>query len=134
VAVPTPKRADTLDESPRESLPATDQATTTGGTMVTAPKTTWVQPAPPAGEYKYVPKPATAKHNKGETKYDKNFDYMLLNDVAIVVPSDEVSAVKKAYQRYARNKAIVGEYSFRQSLMHNTKSHTVWLDKKEAEE
>ena len=98
------------------------------------PKTMWAPPQSLASEYKYVPKPTTAKHSKGETKYDKHFDYMLLNEVAIVVPSDEVSAVKKAFQRYARNKAIVGEYSFRQAMVPNTKSHTVWLDKKDVDE
>lgn len=96
---------------------------------MTAPKTTWVMPAPPKDEFKYVPKPEIDKHGKGGTKYDKNFDYMLLNDVAVVVPTDAVSAVKKAYQRYARNKAIIGEYSFRQRMIPNAKAHTVWLDK-----
>ena len=101
---------------------------------MTAPKTSWVTPKPAAGEYKYVPKPETPKHNKGETKYDKHFDHLLLNDVAIVVPTDEVSAVKKAFQRYERNKAIIGEYSFRQAMIPHAKSHTIWLDKKEGDE
>ena len=99
--------------------------------MVNPPKTTWAQPKLPEGEYKYVPKPTKPMHSKGETKYDKHFDYMLLNDVAIVVPSEEVSAIKKAYQRYERNKAIVGEYSFRQAMNDKSKTHTVWLEKKD---
>jgi hypothetical protein len=99
--------------------------------MVTPPKTTWVQPPPPKGEYKYVPKPDKPKHGKGGTKYDKNFDYMLLNDVAVVVPTDEVSAVKKAFQRYEVNKEIKGEYSFRQAIVPQSKSHTIWLEKKD---
>jgi hypothetical protein len=99
--------------------------------MVNPPKTTWVKPKLPEGEYKYVPKPEKAMHSKGETKYDKHFDHMLLNDVAIVSPSEEVSAIKKAFQRYERNKAMVGEYSFRQSMNGRSKTHTVWLEKKD---
>ncbi len=102
--------------------------------MVSTPKTTWVQPKLPEGEYKYVPKPDTPKHGKGETKYDKHFDYLLLNDVAVVVPTDEVGAVKKAFKRYERNKAILGEYSFRQMMIPNAKAHTIWLEKKEGDE
>ena len=102
--------------------------------MVTPPKTAWVQPKLPEGEYKYVPKPGVAKHGKGETKYDKHFAQMLLTDLAIVVPSDEVSAVKKAYQRYERNKALVGEYSFRQLMIKGARSHTIWLEKKDPSE
>jgi len=98
--------------------------------MVTPPRTSWVQPPQPKGEYKYVPKPDTPKHGKGETKYDPHFDYMLLNDVAIVVPTDEVGAIKKAFARYERNKELTGEYSFRQAIVPKAKSHTVWLDKK----
>ena len=101
---------------------------------MTAPRTTWVQPKLAEGEYKYVPKPEKPKHNKGETKYDKHFDRLLLNDLAIVVPTDEVSAVKKAFQRYERNKAIIGEYSFRQAMIPHAKSHTIWLEKKEGDE
>jgi hypothetical protein len=97
---------------------------------MTTPKTTWVTPKPPEGEFTYVPKPETPKHSKGETKYDKNFDYMLLNDVAVILPTDEVSALKKAYARYERNKAIVGEYSFRQQMNPKAKTHTVWLEKR----
>ena len=99
--------------------------------MVSAPKTSWVMPAPAAGEYKYVPKPTTPKHSRGETKYDKHFDYMLLSDVAIIVPSGEVSSIKKAFHRYERNKAITGEYSFRQSMNVNDKTHTIWMEKKD---
>lgn len=99
--------------------------------MVNTPRTTWVQPKLPEGEYKYVPKPDTPKHGKGETKYDKHFDYMLLNDVAIVVPSLEVGAVKKAFKRYERNKAISNEYSFRQAMNDKAKTHTIWMEKKD---
>lgn len=101
---------------------------------MTAPRTTWVPPTPPEREYKYIPKPELPKHSKGETKYDKHFDHMLLSDVAIVVPSDEVSAFKKAYQRYAQNKAIVGKHSFRQSMNPKSKTHSIWFEKKESAE
>ncbi|MFM7013130.1 MAG: hypothetical protein ACKO0Z_28000 [Betaproteobacteria bacterium] len=101
---------------------------------MTLPRTAWIQPKLSAGEFKYVPKPDSAKHNKGETKYDKHFDYMLLNDVAVVIPTDEVGAVKKAYQRYAHNKAIVGEYSFRQLMVKGSRAHTIWLEKREGDE
>jgi len=99
--------------------------------MVTPPKTAWVKPASAAGEYKYIPKPETPKHSRGETKYDKHFDYMLLSDVAVVVPTAEVGAVKRAFQRYERNKAIMGEYSFRQAMNPKDKTHTVWMEKKD---
>ncbi len=98
--------------------------------MVTTPKTAWMPPNPAEGEPVYVPKPAKPMHGKGATKYDKNFDHMLRNEVAIVLPTDDIASFKKAYQRYEQNKAIAGKYSFRQAINPKTKTHTVWLEKR----
>lgn len=101
---------------------------------MTAPKTTWVTPKLPEGEYKFVPKPAKPKHGRGNTKFDANFDRMLKEELAIVVPSDEVSAVKKAFQRYEVNRKIKGKFSFRQAMNGVTKTHTIWMESRSEKE
>lgn len=98
------------------------------------PKTTWVQPKLPEGEYKFIPKPAKPKHGRGNTKFDSHFDRMLKEDLAIVIPSDDVSAIKKAFQRYERNRKIKGKFSFRQAMNGATKTHTIWMESRSAKE
>ena len=91
-------------------------------------------PFSPRGEFQFVPKPTKPQQVRGTTKYDAQFDHLLMADVAMLVPQVDFDAVKKAYQRYAVNKGIKSEYMFRRQFIPSTKAYTVWLEKKDAQE
>lgn len=82
------------------------------------------------GEYEFVPKPNKPFKCKGTTKYDEKFDRMLAEEVALVVPQDDLPAVQKAWQRYEVNKDIKGSHSFRREFNVRKKSYTVWVEQR----
>jgi hypothetical protein len=64
---------------------------------------------------------------KGTTFHDAKFNKLMEFKQAVRVPENEFSAVRKALQRYIKNKGLQGTVSARQRKDVKTKSYTVWL-------
>lgn len=100
---------------------------TSRGYAVPTPRTMWHKPDE---AYTFVAKPATPIKSKGVTKHDDKFDRMLADDVALVVPQDDLAGVLKAWARYERNKEIQKMYSVRRKIDTKRRTYAVWLEKR----
>ena len=106
--------------------------TSRGYVVPSKPQTTWVKPS--VEEFKYVPKPKTPIKSKGVTKYDTMFDHLLANDVAVVVPQDDLGGILKAWARYERNKGIQYKYSVRRKVDSRKTQYSFWVELRRAKE
>jgi hypothetical protein len=108
--------------------------TNRGYVVPSKPQTTWVKPKVEEPEFKFVAKPKTPIKSKGVTKYDAMFGSMLADDVAVVVPQDDLGGILKAWARYERNKNIQSKYSVRRKIDARKRQYTFWVELRSAKE
>ena len=77
---------------------------------------------------KVVPIPdLPARGGKGTTLHDAKFEKLLNFDQALMFHEDEFQSVRKALQRFMRNRGLQSKASIRQKKDHRTKTYTIWL-------
>lgn len=80
--------------------------------------------------YQFTAKPEIKKKSKGQTKLDNEFNSLILENLALVIPEEDFDKVRRTWDRFCENNNIKGAYSFRRKKDHRTKTMTIWLDKK----
>jgi hypothetical protein len=81
---------------------------------------------------KEVAIPEVPKIRKGRTKYDAQFEKLLLMKSGLEFPNNSFVAVRRAFQRFLNFRELRGKVVVRQHLNKETGMVTLWLEKKDA--
>lgn len=93
-------------------------------------ETSFARRNPFVNGYQFTAKPEINKKSKGQTQLDGEFNQLISEDRALVIPEEDFDKVRRTWDRFCKNKNIKGDYSFRRKKDHRTKTITIWLDKK----
>lgn len=78
-----------------------------------------------------VPIPAINRVEKGQTKYDAEFDKLVQMKTALEFPEKNFQSIRRALQRYIVNKDLRGKVAVRQRIKPDTRVMVVWLEAKD---